>query len=304
MDKYDALIDEAKKCHDDGDLEKALTLYDDAFCIKTSYDDLFNYALLNLDLSNFIKAYNIFKFLYKKTKEEDSYLGIAVAISYLGKTKKAIKMCNKVLKKNKCTNALFILSKLFEDNKEIDKAINCLEEYLLLIDDNVDVYLAISNLYEEKKEYQKAINFLEKAVNLDNTISGIFYNIGVLYTMINENEKALESYLSEIKTESAYQKTYLNIGLIYKDNYNDFIKALEYYQKGLRINDKDGDLWYNSACIYALQKDYQMAKGCLRCAALIDIENISFIDEDDELKEFRKSIEYFELINEFGKKLS
>ena len=203
-----------------------------------------------------------------------------------------IKTCDEILDKKKEKNGYFLrgsaylhLDEYKKAEKDFSKVISGSKEY----EDYLDIY----RIYRECDLNADGAEYLETALELKAKSPEDFYNRGRVYYYISEFEKAEKElktarekknataaiYLGKVyveakepeKAEAMYQKC-LKQEELKAEAYNglaycsmeleDYEKALEYIQKGLKVNDKEVNqaLLFNEIVIYEKNQDFASAK--------------------------------------------
>ena len=126
------------------------------------------------------------------------------------------------------------------------------------------------------ESYQKSIEINPKFVNVQispmnamkglEQVSGSFYNSGII-AYENKNYKAAQYNLEQaVKTYAALNKKdaelvyYTGVACI---SAGDTTKALQYYNKAVKLNYKDKLLYYNLTNIYLIEKQIDKAKAAI-----------------------------------------
>ena len=122
------------------------------------------------------------------------------------------------------------------------------------------------------------------------------FNLGVVYEKMKQYDRALKHYLKELTSEKPYNFTYFNLGILYKDGFKDYENAKLSYLKGLEENQDQYLIWYNLGCLYALMDDYDNAYDCFVFVFYKDRHLFNYIKTDNELNEFRNSLQYQKII--------
>jgi len=131
--------------------------------------------------------------------------------------------------------------------------------------DKAEKHLAENKLDRAEKEFKKALD-----VDGEN-IKAIF-GLGITYLTGGKLEDAGEIFKDIMALDLAFDSEHAHL-------FNEFgikmrktgmlDKALEYYQKALRLNGRDEHLHFNVARIHYDAKDYARASGCLKDALAI-----------------------------------
>ena len=130
-----------------------------------------------------------------------------------------------------------------------EKAIAILEELYKTDSLNIDVDYKLGRIYYEKiKDYEKAVFHFEKSTKFLETEEDIaalgpsrYYSLGLASEKIKDYEKALFSWLksSELDVDNSFANSYYlysNIGNLYENIFQNYIKALEYYNKEVEVD--------------------------------------------------------------------
>ncbi|MFK5975195.1 MAG: tetratricopeptide repeat protein [Sulfurovum sp.] len=122
--------------------------------------------------------------------------------------------------------------------------------------DTVEAVIEVDNeLLEKLKTVFKSYdNRIEDKIELDE----VYHNIGKDYHNNKEYDKAMEYYQKALKINSKKDKSYYNIGLIYFHR-KDYDKAMEYYQEAIEINPKNSVAYNNMGIIYKNKNEYDKA---------------------------------------------
>jgi tetratricopeptide (TPR) repeat protein len=87
------------------------------------------------------------------------------------------------------------------------------------------------------EDFEKAAECFDKIVCLDEYHYRAWYNLGISYFNLGQTDKALEAYQRALKIKPDYEYVYYNIGLLYETQKEDLENAINYYQKALRLNE-------------------------------------------------------------------
>ncbi|MCD7878957.1 MAG: tetratricopeptide repeat protein, partial [Candidatus Gastranaerophilales bacterium] len=246
---YKKLVDLAFELHSKNDFDKAEEIYkallevnpDDVniinlygmLCLSKNRADeavsFFSRALILKKLpyiaSNLAKAFyikndfdNALKF-YKQALEfgesDDIYYSMAITYKQLKRYKDAILCYNRALKLNPNNyNALYNLSILYSEKKDIQKAIDTAIK-CTFVKDSEELRTLLSGYFEEQKDYKNAIKQLKKAVEFNNKNYLYFYNLGVLYSRTGHVDSAVTNYKKAFKLNPQNIESYVNLSALY-----------------------------------------------------------------------------------------
>ena len=150
-----------------------------------------------------------------------------------------------------------------QDGK-LDDAEFAYQEALKLDCENSDVCNLMGVLKLQQNDVNSAIDWVEKAINLKQneyyyeTLFQAYIRAG-FYDKIIECEKTITKN---------YQKNFslhFNIALAYK-NLGENLKAIEYYDKALKINPSSHQGWFNLGHLYNVEGQYKMLYQLLKFA--------------------------------------
>jgi tetratricopeptide (TPR) repeat protein len=193
-------------------------------------------------------------------------------------------------------DAYFNIALMAEEEGDEQKAYDYYKKTLLYAPDHFWANLNLGSFYEKRDYLELALEHTERAYRIDPKEKMVAYNLGVVYGKMKDFEKAKKYYLEEISKSNGYILAYSNLAIIYKDAEKDFKKARYYYLQGIS-KDKDNTLmWYNLGCLYVLMNDYENANNCLLYANMRDKTIFSYMEKDEELKEYRLTDSYSELL--------
>lgn len=138
--------------------------------------------------------------------------------------------------------------KLIDEGKTAE-SITLLEEAQKLDPDNINYPYEIAYAKYIDKDYAAAGKILEKLSKHKDVSDNIFQLLGNSYSMQKQPEKALEAYDRGLKVFPKSGKLFLEKGNIYwmKD---DFLKALEFYEDGIEADPKFPSNYYRATRIY------------------------------------------------------
>lgn len=304
--KYKQLVEKAKIYFCKDDLENSAKYFEEAFRITSEYPDLMMYGYILIDLHEYNKAESIFSSTSTFLDFPEIHFALANIYERTNRYELAAVKYEKVVKDSpKFEQAHFSLAYIYDDFAEEEKedingentkkAIEHYEIAIKLNDKNFWSFLNLGSIYERNNENDKALEYFLKAYEIDKDKPMVCYNIGVTYYKLKEYDKSLEFYNKELENEEPFISTYYNLGILYKDGFHDYEKAKLCYLKGLELNEKDYNIWYNLGCIYALLLDYKNAYDCFKYIYYKNMDYLNYLDDDEELIEFRKTIYYSQL---------
>lgn len=98
------------------------------------------------------------------------------------------------------------------------------------------IYYKQGNAYFDDEKYDLAIGSYLKALEINPKDKFVLNNLGVVYMEKKEFSKAVERFKQVLEVDPEYEMAVLNLGIIYDENLVDKPKALEYYDKYIKLN--------------------------------------------------------------------
>ena len=231
--------------------------------------------------------------VFKKSKYEDSQIGLVLAGVYTGlnQGKKAQAVYQKILKKDPShVDACVFLGKSFALNDNFNKAKKLLTKCSKISKKEGIFNYYIGKMYVDKEEYKKAMWHFKKALRIDPDYSQAALGVGLIHEQAKRNEKAVAVYERFLKknnddviilnrvvsllfamqkykevvpyaeTLSDFDPDNLNLkvklGILYTD-VEDYSRAISVFKSLLKNSPKNDKLLYYLAAIYQETKNYQ-----------------------------------------------
>jgi len=203
-----------------------------------------------------------------------------MALDYLGKAVKAFEKSENfkgLINSNiSIANVYKNMAEYTEADKFYIKAIHLAQENSLVSHEAAselnrgNMFFAIGDYTRAMESYQATKKNYE-SLNDSGRLASSLSNIGLIYWQWNKNDLALEMLLrskdifEEKKNYVELGKIYNNIGRLYHQDFHDTTKALEYYQKSLKIREEIGNqlgmavVLANIGSIYGDSQQYEKA---------------------------------------------
>ena len=114
-------------------------------------------------------------------------------------------------------------------------------------------------------DFQTALEFYKKSEaenfpQLKSFSAKLQYNIGVCYYQLNQNSEAVKAFTKAIDlSDKTYQKAFYALGMAETDLKN-FDKAKAAFLEAVRLNELDGEAWFDLAIVLTVEKDYENAQ--------------------------------------------
>jgi len=150
------------------------------------------------------------------------------------------------------------------------------------------IVLCTAGFSQSKKEKKQAAKTMNAGM-YDGTESEEamkFYMTGVKYSQVRDFKKAIKYYKKSLKYDDKFVEAYDNIGVCYR-NLGDFKKAEEYYLKSIELYPNGKMAHMNLGLLYRIQRDYDKAVN--------EYDKLKEIDPDDPESYYGVIIIYIEL---------
>ncbi|MDD5687774.1 MAG: tetratricopeptide repeat protein [Elusimicrobia bacterium] len=254
-----------------------------------------NIAEIKGDLKNAIKEYK-----YSTSYDADSlYVKKQLANLYIltGDIKSAYDIVSKILKTQPDDKSIIeLMAEISVYQKKPEEAVSFYERILSTEPANKNALYNLGVLYSDLKKYEKAILYFEKYLQIVPESPEIYVNIGILYQKLNSPVES-ELYLKKAQEMDANSIVPLvALANMYEEK-KDYKKALELYDKLLKVFPDDLELMLKTVVIYILEGDLISAKKYLEEAKKVFPKNylidyyygLIAIDE----KDYQGAMDYF-----------
>lgn len=125
----------------------------------------------------------------------------------------------------------------------------------------------------KKEQLNAAIGHLRRSLEIHPTYKNPYLLLGNAYIYLENFEKAIEEYQNGLKLDPQFKDIKVNIALAYREmgriygqQKNDMPKAIEYLEKAVQYNPKDGQAYSNLGTCYGLTGQTQKAIDALERA--------------------------------------
>lgn len=177
---------------------------------------------------------------------------------------KSIRTLNSISKKD--AKVLSLLSRVYFDNKEFDKAYGfAMKSKGLALSNDV-----LGDYFVESEDYHKAVKHYAKAVKLDGKQLRYKEKLAQSYLELDENEKAKELFEEVIMASGNAYISYYNLAKL------DSSKELPYLKKSVAINMMFTDGWLALAESEIKKENYKGADKYLKVVKSIDENNFKY----------------------------
>ena len=137
---------------------------------------------------------------------------------------------------------------------------------------------------------------MEKARELSPKHFRMRGNMGVFSKKLGNEEAAIEYYKKSIEVDPYYPYSYLNYAVIYREK-EDYMKAIEIINEGIKENPEEGFLYYNRACFYAAISELDLALDDVLKSIELNDFFVDYMKKDRELDGIRTLERYKKIFN-------
>ena len=140
----------------------------------------------------------------------------------------------------------------------------------------------LGNALLELSRVKESIEYFERAIKLQPYDSPeVYYNLGRAFRMSKDFDKAIDSYQKAIKIDAHHIPSFLNLGFLYNE-LKQYQLAINLFNDGIKIQPKNIQLIYNRGVSYLNLNSYLLA--------LSDFSLVTDLDNQFELAFIQKSI--------------
>lgn len=135
--------------------------------------------------------------------------------------------------------------KLEDEEEKYDEALILIKEAQKLDPENYTYPFELAYTYAKKKEYQKAVDCLEPLLKHKDATDQTYQALGDDYDYLGQREKALQTYNRGLQLYPNSGRIYAELGNTYFAD--DKVKALGYYEKGIKVAPQFATNYYKAA---------------------------------------------------------
>ncbi len=118
------------------------------------------------------------------------------------------------------------------------------------------------------RQYQKSLAQLEKAGDsATDLLAQTHYNIGVCLYHLNQSAQAVKEYRRTIELQPTYQKAFRARAMA-EIELKNLQAAREDFEDAIRLDQNDGESWFDLALVLTAENDYERAAAAFRQAIL------------------------------------
>ena len=275
---------DAVNAQNNGDLKLADKIYTKILGQQSNnFEILFNYAVLNFNLKNYIKSEELFKkAILINNNNHQIFNGYGVLLKELNRDEEAAEKFYKAIEiKNDYLNAYLNLFQVY-------KKYNNQEEMLKIIDKIISIKPNFPIMYHEKasilqdlEKFDEAINSIEAVFKYEkNSIENYLrlYDIYGRKKDFNKCEEISKNVISilekKIGTNNKNSNLYYDLGIAYQ-KFEKLEIAKKYLKLAIKLNPSKMLYYYALAIIYSKMKEFINAKENFEQAIKIEPLNVA-----------------------------
>lgn len=211
---------------------------------------------LYLKREDFINSINAFKLALDKDEENPFYHNaLAYALVRAEQYEDACEHYKFAIAKNPdpewtaivCQALASLYHKVFGD---VDSAMTCLKNAIMLDEDNDEIFLELGDIYLECEDLDSCIKAYCEAIKL-NPQNPIAYNkCAMVLWQKDYLEEAIIAYNKAIGIDPEYYAAYNNLGVIYLDGIRNLKEAKKLFEKAIELHEEYVMPHFNLARVY------------------------------------------------------
>ena len=222
--------------------------------------------LLTTEYAN--KINSLEQYILYKTQKNESQKNYHLGYYYyyekdLNKALKNLQNAGSNKKKNN-REVYALLSRVYFDMKEFEKAQDIAQKAYKLDKNNVTTLLVLGDINYRNKDYKTALKYYEHAANNEKVSPLPLVKTAETYQMLQKDKKAKEIFAKILKNNSGCSQAYYHMALYDKD------REIPYLKKSVALNLTYKDAWIDLARVEIEKQNLHQAKIYLAIAGYID----------------------------------
>jgi tetratricopeptide (TPR) repeat protein len=274
-----------------GDLQKADKIYKKLLNQNPeNFEILFNYAVLNFDLKNYIKSENLFKkAILLNAHNHQVFNGYGVLLKELNKDEEAAENFYKSIEiKDDYLNAHLNLFQIYKKYNNQEEMLKVIDKIISIKPDFPIIYHEKASILKDLEKFDEAINVIEEVFKYEEHQAENYLRLYDIYKNKNNLEKCkeisakvLDIFEKAIAKGNKSPDLYFGLGLAYK-KFNELDNAKKNYNLAIQLNPSDSTYFHALAEVHMKMKEFSDAKKNLEKGIKIDplslMINLSYAD--------------------------
>ena len=290
---------DAVNAQNNGDLKLADKIYEKLLGQQpNSFEILFNYAVLNFNLKNYIKSEDLFKkAILVNNNNHQIFNGYGVLLMKLNRDEDAAeKFCKSIEIKNDYLNAYLNLFQIYKKYNNQEKMLEIIDKVILIKPDFPIMYHEKASILQDLERFNEAINSVEAVFEYEKDSIENYLRLYEIYKKkkffdkTEEISKKVIGILEEkIKADTENSFLCFQLGVAYQ-TFKKLEIAKKYVKLAIKLNPSQGRYYSVLGQLHEEMREFIDAKKNYEQAIKIEPLNVD------------NNMEYANLIrNEFGK---
>jgi tetratricopeptide (TPR) repeat protein len=302
---------DAVNAQNSGDLKTADKIYKKLLNqFPDNFEILFNYAVLNFDLKNYIKSEELFKkAILLNSNNHQIFNGYGVLLKELNRNEEAAEKFIKSIEiKNNYLNGYLNLFQIYKKYNNQEVMLKIIDKIISIKPNFPIMYHEKASILQDLERFDEAINSIETVFEFEKESIENYLRLYVIYEKKKDFNKCEEIFKNviiilekKIKIDSKNSELYYDFGIAYQI-FNRLEIAKKYLKLAIKLNPSKAFYYTRLAMIYSEMKEFINAKESFEQAIKIEPlsidTNIAYAmlikNEFGELKKAKKIILKFD----------
>ena len=192
--------------------------------------------------------------------DADAQYLFALALSGLGRTDRAIAVCEEAVRLNPGhAEALYLYGVLLSQKGRPEKAFEAYSDAARIAPDYAEAQYGIGNGHRDAGRFEEAVTSYRRAVLVSSDYGAAYVNLGNVYREIERFEDAVSAYRKAIGVQPGLVEAYNNLGNLYTER-GQFDEATSVYREAIRVRPEFTGSYYNLGVAYASSGRWERAE--------------------------------------------
>lgn len=304
---------DAVNAQNNGDLKLADKIYKKLLRQQSNnFEILFNYAVLNFNLKNYIKSEELFKKAISLNNDNHQiFNGYGVLLKELNRDEEAAEKFYKSIEiKNDYLSAYLNLFQIYKKYNNQEEMLKIIDKIILIKPNFPIMYHEKASILQDLEKFDEAINSIEKVFEYEKDSIENYLRLYDIYEKkknFNKCEEISKNVISilekRVETDSKNSDLYFNFGIAYK-NFKKLEIAKKYLKLAIKLNPSKELYYFVLGEIHQQMNEFIDAKENFKQAIKIEPLNVAFNinyanlikNEFGEIKEAKKIILKFDTL--------
>lgn len=208
------------------------------------------------------------KMLESAPENDDIHYVLGVALSELERESEAIDHLLQVSAASMFfQNAAVHIAFLYQEQGELEKAVDFMEQAVRQRPDNLDFRLYLASFHEERENYEAALKVLQDALEMAAESPRIYFRMGVIHDKTGDKAASIQAMRRVIELEPDNANALNYLGYTLADMGKDLEEAEKLIRRALELKPDDGYITDSLGWVYYQQGRYEKALELLERAA-------------------------------------